>query len=135
MFQHGLTLLELMITIAVIGIISAFAIPSYYHHIEKKHTEEARQELRVMALDLERYFLNNQTYVGATLDGMGYSKKGLNSRSDDYHFSLSNLSEYTYRISAKAMNSTNVCYELTLNQVGRQSAVDVKGSYVVARCW
>ena len=76
MFQHGLTLLELMITIAVFGIISAFAISSYYHHIEKKHTEEARQELHVMALDLERYFLNNQTYVGATLEGMGYSRNG-----------------------------------------------------------
>jgi type IV pilus assembly protein PilE len=135
MSQHGLTLLELMITIVVIGIISAIAIPSYFHHIEKKHTEEARQELRVMALDLERYFVNNQTYVGATLEGMGYSKNGLNSRSDDYRFFLSDLSKGTYRISAEANNSANVCAELILNEVGRESAVDVSGSSVVAQCW
>ena len=60
---------------------------------------------------------------------------GLNSRSEDYHFSLSDLSEDTYRISAKATNSANVCYELTLNEVGRQSAMDVKGLSMMAQCW
>ncbi len=91
--------------------------------------------LRVMALDLERYFLNNQTYVGATLEGMGYSRDRLNSRSDDYNFSLLNLSGDTYSVMAKATNSANVCYQLTLNEVAREYAVDVKGSSVMAQCW
>jgi type IV pilus assembly protein PilE len=57
--QHGFTLLELLVVVAVIGIIAAFAYPSYKDSIIKGWRAEGRAALATLMIEQERYI--NQT--------------------------------------------------------------------------
>lgn len=61
----GFTLMEVMITVAIIGILSAIAIPSYTDYVTRGKLSEAHSSLSDMRVRLEQYYQDNRTYVGA----------------------------------------------------------------------
>ncbi len=67
--QNGFTLIELMITIAIIGILSAIALPAYNDYVLRGKLTEASTELASMRVKLEQYFQDNRTYTGACAAG------------------------------------------------------------------
>lgn len=58
----GFSLIELMITIAIIGIISSIAIPSYTSHVAKANRAEARAQLMQTSQFLQRFYAANDSY-------------------------------------------------------------------------
>lgn len=62
MKNNGFTLIELMIVVAIIAIIAAFAMPSYREHIANTRRSEAAAALLTGAQALERYFSANGKY-------------------------------------------------------------------------
>ena len=71
--QSGFTLAELLVTIAIIGVVSAIAIPSYTGYTASGYFSDGKEDVyRVMAQQ-ERYFLNNMKYTTTLGDGgIGY---------------------------------------------------------------
>lgn len=67
----GFTLIELMIVVAIIGIIAAIAYPSYQQHVERTRARDAQGALMSLANALERYHTQNNTYVGASVGAGG----------------------------------------------------------------
>lgn len=63
MKNNGFTLIELMIVVAIIAIIAAFAMPSYREHIAATRRAEAGSALLEGAQALERYFSANGKYL------------------------------------------------------------------------
>jgi type IV pilus assembly protein PilE len=63
--QHGFTLIELMITVAVIGILSAIAYPSYQEQLRKGKRAECRSGLFQVMQQQERYFTQFNAYAAA----------------------------------------------------------------------
>ena len=65
---HGFTLIEVMITVAIIGILAAVALPSYRDYVLRGQVVDATSGLSAMRADMERHFQDNRTYasVGAT---------------------------------------------------------------------
>ena len=63
--QSGFTLIELMITIAIIAILAGIAIPSYTTYITRSKLQEATSNLLAMRTKMELYFQDNRSFVGA----------------------------------------------------------------------
>lgn len=63
--QAGFTLIELMIAVAIIGILAAIAYPSYLEHVKSTRRGDAQGDLASFANAMERYYTRNSTYIGA----------------------------------------------------------------------
>lgn len=65
MKQHrGFTLIEVMIVVAIVGILSAIAIPSYTQYVLRGKLSEAHSNLLGLRTQAEQYFQDNRTFVG-----------------------------------------------------------------------
>jgi type IV pilus assembly protein PilE len=67
--QQGFTLIELMITVAVVGILAGIAVPSYMDYITRSKIQEATSNLLAMRTKLEQYYQDNRTYANACAAG------------------------------------------------------------------
>jgi type IV pilus assembly protein PilA len=68
---HGFTLIELMIVIAIIGILAAIAIPQYSLYRTRSFNAAAQADLRNAATAQEAYFMDNGTYSSVTANLIG----------------------------------------------------------------
>jgi len=64
--QKAFTLIELMIVVAIIGILSSIAYPSYQEQIRTTKEAEAKAALVSFASAMSQYYFDGMTYVGAT---------------------------------------------------------------------
>lgn len=60
--MRGVTLLELMIVVVIIGLLAAISYPSYREFVERAKRTEARAMLLRIAIDQERFYLQNSTF-------------------------------------------------------------------------
>ena len=121
----GFTLIELMITVAVVAILAAVAIPSYSEHVRKSRRAQAKADLVELAQQLERFHTVQNTYNGMTLpftqsprDGKSY-----------YTLSLSGAatsSSFTLQAVPGTGQDKDKCGTLTLDQAGRKTPTAAK---------
>lgn len=64
--KNGFTLVELMIVIAILGIVAAIAIPSYNGYISSARLTEAQNNIAALKLAEEEFFLENNAYFYET---------------------------------------------------------------------
>lgn len=69
--QAGFTLLELMITVTVIAILAAVAVPQFSDYTKRGKIPEAVATLSDLRMQLERYYANNRTYAGFVVAAPG----------------------------------------------------------------
>ncbi len=127
MKQRGFNLIELMIVVAIIGILATIAVPSYQSHIVTASREAAQTELMQMAAMQERIYLNSNAYTtsitgaynGQSTGGMGWAA---NTKDGKYTFSCANCVANSFTIAAtpvagstQASNGT-----LSINSTGQR---------------
>lgn len=61
--SHGFTLVEILITVAIIGILSAVAVPQYRDYVTRGRLADASAGLTTMRAQMERYYQDNRTYA------------------------------------------------------------------------
>lgn len=66
----GFTLLEVMITVAIVGILAAIALPSYNYYITRSRIIEATTALGDMRNSMEKWFMDRRTYLSGAACGV-----------------------------------------------------------------
>jgi type IV pilus assembly protein PilE len=66
----GFTLIELMVTIVIVAILAAIALPSYQQYIQRGKITEATSNLSSMRLQLEKYYADNRMYGTGNVCGV-----------------------------------------------------------------
>jgi type IV pilus assembly protein PilE len=64
LIARGFTLVEVMIVVAIIGILSAIAIPSYTNYVTQGRITEATSRLSTLQVQMEQFYMDRRTYVG-----------------------------------------------------------------------
>lgn len=67
---RGMTLVELLVVVVIVGILAAFAYPNYRDFVARGKRNEAKAALLQIATNQERWYLNNSTYT-CDLDDVG----------------------------------------------------------------
>jgi type IV pilus assembly protein PilE len=127
----GFTLVELMIVIAIIGILAAVAYPAYTSAVKKANRADGIDSLLSLASRMEEYYMNNDTYAGATVNATGTGTVGSNKTSDDlYTMSITSATAFAYTLTATPKSADSECGNLILNSLGQKTA-----STGAAGCW
>ena len=130
----GFTLIELMVTVAVIGILGAIAYPSYTQYIQKGRRVDAKTSLMNAAQAMERYYTENSKYTGAAA-GTVFPTASIDG---DYTLSFDTgspaASAYTIKAApSSSRQSGDKCGTFTLNSVGQKAVTGAASSS--SQCW
>ena len=128
---QGITLIELMIVIMIVGILAAVAYPNYLEYSARAKRNEARAALLRLAINQERFYLNNNTFT-ADMTQLGFSASPFTTETGNYTVAVtaadaSNFSATaTYLLGGKEADR---CLTFTIDGRG------VKTSGPETNCW
>lgn len=123
----GFTLIELMIVVAIIGILSAIAIPAYTDYITRSKIPEATSNLADLRVKMEQYFMDNRTYVGGPCTTAG--------KYFTYSCASGEPTASTYVVQAVGASSM-AGFTYTVNQANKKITTAVPTGWTSnADCW
>ena len=127
---HGFTLIELMVTVAIIGILAAIAYPSYTQYVQRANRSDAEAIMQENAQFMERYFTTNGKYAIVALPTTQSPKSG----TAKFAITLA-AAATTYTITATPTGgyADLLCGTLTMDQLGVTGKIG--GSGALSDCW
>ena len=131
--EQGFSLLELMIVVAVIGIISSIAYTAYQDYVARGKVTEATSGLSDLRIKLEQYYQDNRTYAGYVDASCTLTSNGNPAIvSDNFTFAC-NINDDTYTITATGVGTKGMTgYSYDINESNAKNSTVPGGS---GACW
>lgn len=128
--MKGFSLIELLITMIIIGILMTLSLPLYSQYVVNEHRTEAKTTLMQLAASLEEYDTIHHTYQGASLQVLNYPEIIAH---DSYQLTITDISDSAFTIAAEPLsNNKDACGTLTLNALGEKA---ISGNSQLTDCW
>ena len=143
--QRGVTLIELVVVIMIIGILAAVAVPSYRNYVVRSQRADAKDALLALASQQEKHYLQCNTYADnianapscddSELQGADTSENGW------YDLAIVDPTDATqFNLTATAINGENQfqdteCRTFSVNDRGIRTALDSGGADNTEECW
>ncbi len=126
--HKGFTLIEVMIVVAIVGILSMIAVPAYQDYVVRGKLTEATSALSNTRIKIEQFFQDNRTYAGYTCPAA----------TQYFSYACSNLSTTTYTITATSntslkINNVQPSFVFTIDQANARTSTTQWGNG--ATCW
>jgi type IV pilus assembly protein PilE len=134
--SNGFTLIELMIVIAIVGVLAAIALPAYQDYVTRAKRADAKSAVLTVQLAEEKWRANNSSYT-ELMTNLGYpGDSAQDSEDGNYKISVTGSSATAYIITAvpqgtQATNDTE-CANFITNQNNTQT---ISGSGSATNCW
>ena len=137
-YIDGFSLVELMVTVAILAVLTAIALPSYRRYVLQGNRTDAIKALAFYQQALERCYSQNFSYVDAVPTPCA-SAPGTttNTTNNDYKLTFA-INAANYVITAKTINNQvadTQCKTFTMTQAGLQTAQDTSGNDQTQACW
>ncbi len=134
--HRGITLIELMIVVTIVGILASVAYPSYREYVVRSGRTEAKVALSQAASDLEKCFTRNMRFTSNAGNCPVADRAAAGFVTEDGKYQISAaLAATTFVLTATpqgAQRDDVECGNFTLNERGVRG---ISGSGTVARCW
>lgn len=145
MISRGFTLIELMIVVALIGILASIAYPTYQSQVIKAHRAEAKAALTSLAVAMEQEYTSSMDYTKASLgDKPGDifpSEAPVEGKRKLYDLKVETdeAPAHYFVVWAEAKSGSpqrkDACRKLWIDSLGRRGALDEDEVDVSSVCW
>lgn len=148
--SNGFTLVELMISVLIVGVLAAIAYPSYMNTVRKTHRSDATVTLNDLATRLQRCFTANSTFVHnatatatmpiTTCDVAVKVAAGVTTENKYYVVKGTDITATTFTLTAEpptggVQAKDTDCMKFVLDHTGRRKAQNGSGGDTTATCW
>jgi type IV pilus assembly protein PilE len=147
--QTGFTLIEILIIMAILGVIVAVAYPNYTEQMKKSRRAEAKVALVELVQMQESAFSDNNAYASAlNTGGLLCATRGtclldnseLYTPKKNYILTISNATARGYTITATISTTGQQqddaqCRTFSINQKNQRTAANASGTDTTAHCW
>jgi len=126
--QKGFTLIELMIAVAIIGILASIGIPSYNNYVIRGKLVEGTATLSDGRIKMEQFYQDNRTYAGGPCPA--------ETKNFTYDCASPAATTTTYTITATGKNSLSD-FSYTIDQSNTKRTTSLKAGWgtTPASCW
>lgn len=124
--SNGFTLIEVMIVVAIIGILATISYPSYTQYVTQSNRTEGQRELLRIANLMEQRFLDMRAYTN-DLRNLGFSNATYTTESGLYVISsVSDGTTFTLTADAQGHQASadSACDPMTVNDLGQRTPID-----------
>jgi type IV pilus assembly protein PilE len=133
--NRGFTLVEVLITVAILSILAAIAVPSYQRYVQRTKVQEPITGLADLRVKMEQYFLDNRRYDGY-VDATCNLMSGGGAAIPGKYFSYACASDVTtFTITADGLAAQGMGgYQYTVDQANVKSST-LPNLAKVTGCW
>lgn len=145
MKQHGFTLLELLVTMAIVAVLTSIAWPGYAAVMHRAQRNDARLALLRIQYAEELRYQDSHAYTDHLADSAALGGLGLAEHSAAAGYALAvSISEDGQHYTATATTlpdgrqaGDHACHRLSIDETGRQRSADADGNWSddPRRCW